>query len=148
MSYINHKTVHRDFEILTTFEAGVELFGFEVKAIRAKLGKLEGGRIVIRGAEAFLVGASIPAIQPANAPLNYDPSRARRLLLNKGEMHDVAIAESQKGLAIIPISLYNKGSVIKLSFGIGRGKKKQDKREDLKKRDAVRDIAREQKYKR
>jgi SsrA-binding protein len=148
MSYITHKTVNRDFEILTTFEAGLELFGFEVKAIRAKLGKLEGSRIVVRGGEAFLVGASVPAIQPANAPKSYDPSRTRRLLLKKGEIFDIASAEGQKGLAIVPISLYNKGSVIKLSLGIARGKKKQDKREDLKKRDAMRDMARELKNKR
>lgn len=140
---IEHKRAHFDFEILESFEAGVQLFGTEVKSLREHHGKLEGGHITVRGGEAYLIGAEIPAFQAANAGKDYDATRNRRLLLNKKEIAEISTAEEKAGLTIVPLSMYNKGRVIKLRLAIARGKKKGDKRETIKKREAFRDIARE-----
>lgn len=139
---IQNKKVYFNFEITKEFEAGIQLHGFEVKSIRKKQGSLEGSYVIIRGGEAFLVGAYIPAFQPANAPENYDPERIRKLLLNKDEIGELVGLEKQKGLTIVPISMYNKGRNLKVKVGIARGKKMYDKREDIKKKDTKRDIER------
>lgn len=140
---IEHKRAHFDYELLEQFEAGMQLFGTEVKSLRAHHGKLEGAHVTVRGGEAFLMNAEIPPFQAANAPGDYDAKRNRRLLLNKKELTEIARAEETAGLTIVPLSVYNKGRVIKLRVAIARGKKKGDKRESIKKREALRDIARE-----
>ena len=140
--FIQNKKVRLNYEILETFEAGLELFGYEVKSLRNKQGSLEGAHVVARGEEAFLVGATIPPFQVANTPENYDPERTRRLLLTKREIGQLAGSESKKGLTIVPISVYSKARKLKLEIAIVRGKKQHDKREDLKKKDAKRDIER------
>lgn len=145
-TFIEYKKAKRDFEILETIEAGIELFGFEVKSIKQKLGSLEGARVVVRGGETLLVGASIPPYQPANTPEEYDPERPRRLLVHDKEMRKLIESEEQPGLTVIPISLYNSRRMVKLAVGIARGKKKQDKRESIKKRDTKIDIEREFKH--
>ena len=142
MSLITHKKAHLDYEILEQYEAGIELLGHEVKSLRQKHGKLEGAHIIVRGGEAYIVGMSIPAYQPANTDKEYEPDRSRKLLLTKAEIAKLAEAESQKGLTVVPLSVYNKGRVLKISLGIARGKKKYDKRAALKKRDVDRDIRR------
>lgn len=142
MALIENKKIHFNFELLETFEAGLELFGFEVKSLRKGQGKLEGAHVVVRGGEAYLVGASIPAFQPANAPKSYDPARTRRLLLSKKELDMLLGAESKKGLTIVPISVYSVGRLLKLSVAIARGKKDTDKREVIKKREVMREIDR------
>lgn len=142
---VDNKKARFNFELLETFEAGLELFGYEVKSLRKGLGKLEGAHVVVRGGEAYLVGSSIPAFQPANAPKNYDPARTRRLLLSKKELNQLLGAENMKGLTIVPLSVYNAGRLLKLSVAIARGKKNTDKREAIKERDVKRDIAREMK---
>jgi len=142
MSLIENDRVGFDYELLEKMEAGLELFGFEVKSLRAKLGSLKGARIVARGGEAYLVGASIPAWQIKNAPKDYDPERTRRLLLNRKEIAHISSAEAQKGLTIVPISVYNKGRNLKLSLAIARGKKKQDKRSSIRAREEKRRIDR------
>jgi len=142
MALIQNKKVRLNYEITETFEAGMELFGLEVKSLRGKLGSLNGSHIIIRGNEAFLVGATIPPYQPANTPETYDPTRNRRLLLTKKELYRLSSFEKQKGLTIVPISVYNKGSKIKIEIGIGKGKKKYDKRESIKKKDTERDLKR------
>lgn len=142
---IENRKAHFNYEFLDKLDAGIELFGFEVKSLREKLGSLEGGHVVVRGKEAFLINTYIPAYQPKNAPKGYDERRARKLLLTRKEIEDLAKTESKKGLTIVPISVYNKGRKIKVSIAISRGKKKFDKRETLKKRDADRDIRREMK---
>ena len=120
----------------------MELLGFEVKSIRQKLGSLDGAYIIVRGGEAYLINAHIPPYQPANTPESYDSHRNRRLLLTKKEITELSTAEGTKGLTIVPISVYNKGRKLKLSLGIGRGKKKTDKRESIKKRDTERELGR------
>ena len=141
-TFLTNKKATFDYEILEKFEAGIELVGHEVKALRNKMGSLEGAHVVVRGNEAFLVGATIPPYQPANTPPDYDPARSRRLLLNEKEIGQIAGQESKKGLTVVPISLYNKGRHLKLNIGVVRGKKKHDKRETIKKRDTKRDIER------
>lgn len=141
-SYISNKRARFDFEILEEFEAGLVLFGHEVKSIRSNKGKLEGGHVIIRGKEAFLVGTSIPPYQAANTPKSYDPERARKLLLSQKELTELERKGEQAGLTIVPLSLYNKGRNIKLSLALARGKKKADKRESLKERDSKRAIER------
>jgi SsrA-binding protein len=142
MSLIENKRASFDYHILETIEAGMELFGYEVKSLRAGLGSLKGARVVARGGEAYLVGATIPAWQVANAPTSYDPERTRRLLLTQKEIARITAAEGEKGLTIIPISVYNSKRKLKLEIAIARGKQKQDKRETIKKRDTERDIRR------
>ncbi len=146
-SLVSHKRARFDYEILQTFEAGVSLLGTEVKSIRGGQGKLEGAYVIVRGNEAFLVGASIPAFQTKNAPVDYDPERARKLLLTQKEIQELELKSEKQGLTIVPIKWYNKSSKLKLEIAIARGKKKQDKRQSIKKSDTKRDIEREIKFK-
>ncbi len=142
MSYANNKRVHFDFEILETIEAGLVLVGTEVKSIRANRAKLEGGYVIVRGGEAYLVGISIPAWQVANASKSYDAERPRKLLLKGKELAKLSLATDKQGLTAVAMSLYNSGRNIKLSLGIAKGKKKADKRESIKARDVKREIER------
>jgi SsrA-binding protein len=142
MSLVVNKKVHLNYEILDKYEAGLELLGTEVKSLRAKQGSLDGAHVIVRGDEVFLVGAYIPPYQSGNVGKEYDPQRTRKLLLTAKEVAELAGTEKQKGLTIVPISVYNKGRFLKLSLGVGRGKKKFDKRQDLKKRDVEREIGR------
>ncbi len=135
MALVENKRVGFDYQILETIEAGMELFGYEVKSLRAGHGSLKGARVVARGGEAYLVGATIPAWQPANAPKSYDPERSRRLLLKGKEIDNIRGAESEKGLTIVPLSVYNKGRNLKLSIAIAKGKKQGDKRQSIKERE-------------
>ncbi len=143
MALIRNKKVGFNYELLDRFEAGIKLLGFEVKSLKKGQGSLEGAFVIVRGGEVFLTGANIPAYQPANAPKSYDPEHPRKLLLNKREIDKLAGAEGQKGLTIVPISVYTKGNKIKLEIAIAKGKKKHDKRESIKKKDMARDSARE-----
>ncbi len=137
-----NKKAHFNYEILKTLEAGIELAGFEVKALRAHGATLDGSFVIVRGGEAFLSNFTIPPYQAGNTPSNYDPVRLRRLLLSKKEIADLAVVDSKKGSTIVPLSIYTKDGRMKLSVGIVRGKKKFDKRESIKKRDTERDIGR------
>lgn len=140
---IENRKARFNYDILERREAGIELLGFEVKALRKKQGSLEGAYVIARGGEVFLTNAFIPPYQPKNTPKEYDPRRNRKLLLTKKEIAGLAASESKKGLTIIPLSVYNKGRKIKIDIAVARGKKKYDKRETLKRRDAERDIRRE-----
>jgi SsrA-binding protein len=148
MNLLEHKKARLTYEMLKEFDAGIELFGFEVKALRAGFGRLDGSHVIIRpsghrgGFEGWLVGASIPPYQAANTPLSYDPARSRRLLMTKKELTELASLESQKGLTIVPLVVYDKGGLVKIKVAAARGRKKYDKRDVLKKRDAERDIRR------
>ncbi|HFC10913.1 MAG TPA: SsrA-binding protein SmpB [Candidatus Kaiserbacteria bacterium] len=142
MNLLEYKKAGLKYETLKTFTAGVELFGTEVKSIRAKLGSLDGSRVVIRGGEAFISGMTIPPYQSSNVSKEYDRERTRRLLLTKREIRELSDAESKKGLTLVPLSMYNFHGLIKVKVAIVRGKGKADKREDIKKRDAVREAER------
>ena len=140
---VHNAKARRDYHILETFEAGISLLGTEVKSIRSGQGKLDGAHVIIRGKEAFLVNASIPAFQKKNTSDSYDPERPRKLLLTPKELTELELKSEKQGLTIVPIKLYNKGSKLKLEIAIAKGKKKQDKRQSIKERDTNRDIARE-----
>lgn len=143
MSLITNRKVSLNYEILEKYVAGIELFGYEVKSLRKSHGSLDGARVTIRGGEAFVINMTIPPYQEGNTPKEYTPDRPRKLLLQKSEILDLGNAESTKGLTIVPLSVYNKGSVLKLDIAIVRGKKKYDKRETIKKRDIERETQRE-----
>lgn len=143
---IENRKARFNYEILETFEAGIELLGFEVKAVKGKQGSLDGSYVTLRGSEAFLMNANIPPYQPKNTPDSYDPKRIRRLLLTKKEIRELVGTERQKGLTIVPLEMYNKGRTIKVRLGLVRGKKKFDKRETIKKRETDREIRRTLKY--
>ena len=140
--YANNSKALFDYEILERFTAGIELLGMEVKSVRKGKMNLRGAFVALRNGEAYLLGADIPAYQPKNAPIDYDPLRPRRLLLSKAELWTLKDAETVKGLTIVPLSVYNKGRFLKLDIAIARGKKKFDKRQAIKKRDVERDLKR------
>src|SRR3989344_2053334 len=127
MPYIQNKKINFEYEVIERLEAGIELFGFEVKSLRGKLGSLEGSYVIVRGNEAFVVNAYIPPFQPNNVPKDYDPRRNRRLLITKIEIQKLIGIEKKKGLTIVPVSVYNKGRKIKVEVAVVRGKKKYDK---------------------
>ncbi|MEX2405580.1 MAG: SsrA-binding protein SmpB [Candidatus Paceibacterota bacterium] len=139
---VSNKKIARDYEILETYQAGIELKGFEVKSVKASQGSLDGAYISIRGSEAFLVNATIPAFQPANAPQDYDPERPRKLLLHKREIKELSEREKEGGLTIVPLKLYTKTRFVKIELALVRGKKKHDKRETIKRKDMQRDTER------
>ncbi|MCI0597463.1 SsrA-binding protein SmpB [Candidatus Parcubacteria bacterium] len=141
MALIENKKAKLRCTVLETYSAGMELTGSEVKALRAKMGSLDGARVVVRGGEAYLVGATIPPYQTANVEKGYDPARTRRLLLKKDEIAALADAESKKGLTTVPLEVYNE-RYIKVRVGIVRGKGKGDRREELKKKEADKEAAR------
>jgi SsrA-binding protein len=142
VNLLEHKKARLDYEVLEEFEAGLQLLGHEVKSLRGRHGKLEGSHVVVRGGEAYIVGMSIPPYQAANTAKEYEPERTRKLLLNKKEMAQLSDAEGQKGLTVVPLAVYNKGSKLKIKIAIARGRKVYDKRSVLKERDTKRDIQR------
>ena len=141
-TYVQNKKAGFDYEILEKFEAGISLLGTEVKSVRKGQGKLDGAYVIVRGGEAFLVGASIPAFQKKNAPEDYDPERPRKLLFSAKELVKLHEESERHGLTIVPIRLYNSGQLLKLEVAIARGKKKYDKRETIKERDVKRTLGR------
>ena len=143
MALITNRKAHFNYEIIETYVAGIELFGFEVKSLQKSHGSLEGAYVTIRGGEAYLIGMFIPPYQPNNTPKDYEPYRNRRLLLTKKEIMDLASIDQKNRLTIIPLSVYNKSRKIKLDIATAKGKKKFDKRETIKKRDSERDVARD-----
>jgi SsrA-binding protein len=141
-NYAENRKAYFNYEMLEKYEAGVELLGTEVKAVRRGQASLDGAFVIVRGGEVFLINANIQAYQPANSPENYDPLRNRKLLLTKKEIETLSGSEKNKSLTIVPISLYNKGRKIKAQIALARGKKKYDKRESIKKRDTDRELHR------
>ncbi|MFA6376828.1 MAG: SsrA-binding protein SmpB, partial [Candidatus Paceibacterota bacterium] len=136
-----------NFSIGEKFEAGLALNGQEAKSIKTRGISLAGSYVIVRPDGIFWIGAKIPAFQPANAGADFHEERNRKLLLRKAEVQRLNGIASQKGLTFIPLRLYTKeryedSGKIKLEFGVGRGKKKFDKRETLKKREAEREIGR------
>ena len=141
-AYAENRKAHFDYELDETLEAGLALLGHEVKSIRSGKVKLDGGYVLVRGGEAFLVNVTIPPYQTANTAKDYDPDRPRKLLLSKKELAKVDSASEREGLTIVPLKLYYTKQKIKLLIAIARGKKKYDKRESIKKRDTKRSIER------
>lgn len=135
-----NKKAYFDYEIMETFEAGIVLKGFEVKAVKSGKINLAGAFVIVRGHQAYLLNADVPPYQPKNTPEGYDPKRTRDLLLQKREIAKLIGATKQKGLTLIPLRVYTKRNLIKLAFGLCRGKRQYEKREAIKKRDVQREI--------
>lgn len=131
-----------DYEILETYEAGMVLAGYEVKSIKTGHISLKGSYVTIKNNEAFLINAYIPPYQPKNTPDDYEPSRSRKLLLHKSEIKSLIGKIRQKSLTLVPLRVYTKRKKVKLEFALGKGKRKIDKREKIKKREVERTINR------
>ena len=141
-SYAENRKARFEFEILETFEAGIELLGLEVKAVKTHKINLEGSYIFPRHSELYLVGATIAPYQPNNTPKEYGPTRDRRLLLHKKELDYLIGKFSMKGLTILPLRVYNTRNIVKLEIAVGRRRKKYDEREHIKEREEKRKIER------
>jgi SsrA-binding protein len=144
---LKNKKIFFNYEIMDEYDAGLKLKGSEVKALRSGQGSLEGAFVVIRGGEAFLLNANIHPLQPANVDKDYDPSRPRKILLTKKEIDELVGKDKSANLTIVPISVHSKGRWIKLKIASVRGKKKYDKRQAIKKREAQREVDRTLKQK-
>lgn len=140
-----NKKAHFEYEILEKFEAGIVLLGQEVKTLKTYGANLQGTYVLIKKGEAFWVGVKIPPYQPFNVGSNYFPQRERKILLRKKEIDYLLGKTKQKGLTLIPLRLYTKRGIIKLELGLGKKKKKIDKKEEIKKREIEREIERERK---
>jgi len=130
------------YEILETYEAGLQLTGTEVKSIRAGKVNLTDGYALIRRGEALLLNVHISAYDASGPYFNHEPRRTRKLLLHRKEISKLIGKIEQKGLTLIPLKMYIKGNWIKISLGLAKGKKLHDKRESLKQRQDKRDMAR------
>jgi len=135
-----NKRARFDYDITDSFEVGVELLGHEVKSVKAGRMGINGTFALVRDGQAWLLNASIPPYQQNNVPDGYDPERTRRLLLKKDEIESLAGKLKTKGTLLIPLKTYTKGKLIKLEIGIGRSRKKDDKREYLRKREHDREM--------
>lgn len=136
----NPKATH-DYHILETWEAGLVLTGTEVKSLRSGKASIKEGFARLAGGEVFLEGVNITPYEQGNR-YNHDPVRSRKLLLNRREIERLIGAVEQKGLTLVPLELYFRNGKAKVTLALGRGKKYHDRREDLKKRDAEREVAR------
>ena len=132
-------TAYHNYTIEDKLEAGIVLSGTEIKSIRSGKANLKDSYAIIRNGEVFVVGMHISPYEHGNI-FNKDPMRDRKLLLNKREINKLIGLTKQKGYSLVPISLYFKGSLVKLELGIGKGKKLYDKREALAKKDALKKI--------
>lgn len=139
--YSYNKKAVFDYEILDKLEAGLALAGPEVKAVRNGHAGLKGGFVAFRGNQPFLTNVHISKYKFSGQLKNYDPERSRKLLLRQKEINYLRGKAQEKGLTIIPLSLYNKGRHIKLQIAVVRGKKKYDKREAIKKRELNREVS-------
>lgn len=145
MIFIENRKANFNYEIKETIEAGIELFGSEVKSIRNGHGNINSSFCIVRGGEAYIIGMDIPPYQKQNTNNGYDRTRTRKLLLSKKEIKRLADKDDIKGLTLVPISLYSKGHYIKVEIAVARGKREFDKRETIKERDLDREMEREYK---
>ena len=132
-------TAYHNYTIENKLEAGIVLSGTEIKSIRSRKVNMKDCYANIKNGEVFVVGMHISPYEHGNI-FNKDPLRNRKLLLNKKEINKLIGLTKQKGYSLVPISIYFKGSFVKLELGIGKGKKLYDKRQDLAKKDAERRI--------
>ena len=134
----NRKARH-DYFVIETYEAGVELFGTEVKSLRAGTVNMKDSYCEIDKGEMFALGVHISPYEQGNI-FNKDPLRPKKLLMHKREIMKLTGLVSREGYTLVPLSLYFKGSLVKMAVGLCKGKKLYDKREDAAKRDADRTI--------
>ena len=137
-----NKEAYFNYEIEDSLEAGIQLLGHEVKSAKSGNVSLKGAHVTVHGSEAMLVNAHIAPYKYAGELAGYDPTRSRKLLLKRKEIDSIIGKYKIAGYAIVPLELYTKKGLIKVKLGIGRGKKKWDKRDVIKKKEADRKIGR------
>ena len=137
-----NRKAHFEYFLLEHFEAGIALQGSEIKSLRAGQMSLQEAYVEITGSDAFLLNAHIAPYDPASR-FGHDPLRPRRLLLHKSEIRELFQAVRQKGVTIVPVRVYLKEGRAKLEIAVAKGKKLYDKRQEIAKRDAEREIQRE-----
>lgn len=137
-----NKRARFDYDILETFEAGLELTGAEVKSVKAGHISLKGAYAAITGAGPTLLNMHVQAYAPAGKQPGYDPTRTRKLLLHKREIGYLRGKTQEQGLTIVPETVYIKGNLIKVALGLARGKKQRDKRATIKRRETERELKR------
>jgi SsrA-binding protein len=135
-----------NYEILETFETGIELMGTEVKSIKNGQANLRDAFAIIRNGQVMLLNVHISPHQTTSPLFNHEPTRTRRLLMHKQEIRKLIGKVEQRGLTLVPLKLYLKNGWIKVDLALVRNKKLFDKREDIKKREDKRDIARAMKF--
>ena len=131
-----------NYEILETHEAGIELLGTEVKAVKGGQANLRDAYGIVRKGQIMLLNMYIPPHRTTSVYFNHEPTRTRRLLLHKDEIRKLIAEVQQKGLTLVPLKVYQKEGWIKVDLAVVRNKKLHDKREDMKKRDDKREIER------
>lgn len=139
---ITNRRAFFDYQLLEKFEAGINLYGAEVKAVRLGHADLTGSHVRIMGTEAYLINAKIFPYK-YSSPENYDEQRTRKLLLHKKEIIALKSKTEGQNLTLVPVSIYTTKSFIKVEIALGKGKKQYDKKEAIKKRDVQREEAQE-----
>lgn len=137
-----NKKARFDYHIDDTFEAGVSLMGWEVKSLRESKVQLVDSYVLLKNGEAFLLGAQIQPLPTASTHFVTDPTRTRKLLLNKKELARLFAATEQKGYTCVCLTLYWKGHLVKAKIALAKGKQQHDKRDTAKERDWNRDKSR------
>ena len=132
-------TAYHNYFIEDKLETGIVLYGTEIKSIRAGKANLKDSYVTIKNGEVYIIGLHISSYEHGNI-FNKDPLRDRKLLLNRREINKLIGLTKQKGYALIPISIYFKGNFVKVELGIGKGKKLYDKRQEMAKKDAQKQI--------
>jgi len=136
----SNKKAYHDYHVLQKFEAGLQLTGTEVKSLREGRANLKDSYVTFKNGEAYLLAMHISPYTHGNRE-NHDPERTRKLLLHRSELEKLEVQLTEKGLTIVPLRLYFKGSRVKAEIGVVRGKKLFDKREAEKTREADREAA-------
>ena len=139
---VENRVARVKYQVLDTVEAGIELTGPEVKSLREGRGGLRDAFVKIQNGEAFAINIQIPPYQFADQR-DYDPGRARRLLLHKDQVETLTRRTVTKGVTLVPLRIYLKNNFFKVSVGVVRGKKQYERREELKKRGIEREVQRE-----
>ncbi len=142
---VTNRKARHEYEILQVLEAGIVLQGTEVKSLRQGNANMVDSYANIKNNEVWLVGCHIAEYKYGNIE-NHEPTRTRKLLLNRSEIKKLLVKIKEKGLTLIPLRLYFKEGKVKVELGLAKGKKVYDKREDIKKRDFARDQDRKVKY--
>lgn len=138
----NNKKAYHDYFIEDTWEAGIALHGTEVKSLRMGKCSIKESFVRVENGEVFIYGMNISPYEKGNI-FNKDPLRVRKLLLHGYEINKLTGKMAEKGLTIVPLKVYFKGSLVKLEIGLARGKKNYDKRQDIAKKDMRREAERE-----
>ena len=142
----NNKKAYHDYFIDDKYEAGIELFGTEVKSIRMGKCSIKESFIRIERGQVYIYGMHISPYEKGNI-FNKDPLRVRKLLMHRAEINRLDSKLAEKGLTLVPLQVYFKGSLVKVEVGLARGKKLYDKRQDIAKKDARREVERDYKLK-